>query len=300
MAEYDSIDQAFVETLELIKNKGNVTKPRNMETLEVTNVGFSIVDPRRRLLQNKARAIKTHYAAANVAWNICQRNDVESICFWNENGRRISDDGATFHGANYGSRWELYLPEVITLLEMDPDTRRAWCPIWMPSDLVSGGDSTSLGSPIDFYSRDGKDVPCTIGFGIRIVGNYDHRLLEMDVVMRSQSVCGVLPYDVFLFTTLQELIANELNVGLGKYNHFMLSAHYYTREQDMVDACIEETPNLADSTPRMRELSYSLDEAYGRLAKPFEDMVEGEAVHVDDDPLLELMEPYAMSQQIQA
>jgi hypothetical protein len=51
--------------------------------------------------------------------------------------------------------------------------------------------------------------------------------------MRSQSVVGVLCYDIYLLTALQELIANELGIPLGWYEHHMMSAHFYNREGDL-------------------------------------------------------------------
>lgn len=49
--------------------------------------------------------------------------------------------------------------------------------------------------------------------------------------MRSNSV-GVLPYDLFLFSVLQELVANELEMDLGTLMWTANSMHVYVKEMD--------------------------------------------------------------------
>jgi thymidylate synthase len=47
--------------------------------------------------------------------------------------------------------------------------------------------------------------------------------------MRSNDIVWGLPYDVFLFTMLQELLASELSVDIGSYFHYAASFHLYER-----------------------------------------------------------------------
>jgi hypothetical protein len=68
--------------------------------------------------------------------------------------------------------------------------------------------------------------------------------------MRSQSAAFVQPYDVFLMTMLQELLANELNVGLGYYKHFCGSYHYFVDEEKMVDE-IYYSQDYSEAMPKM-------------------------------------------------
>lgn len=246
MRRYETADDAVHQLASEIKLVGDEASPRGMTTRELTSVAFTIEDPRDRLV--RCRPIREGYAAASVAWNLAQRDDVASICEWNEHGRKISDDGVKFHGANYGQRWNGYLLEAVELLKLDPDTRRAWVPIWKPGDLVR----LNLDGCRTNYSRDGKDVPCTLGFGLRIRNS---NVLDMQVIMRSQSVVGVMPYDVFLFTVLQELIANELGIHLGRYEHTMLSAHVYEREFAVVDDMVPPSDVNSPMAPLRRTLS---------------------------------------------
>jgi thymidylate synthase len=52
--------------------------------------------------------------------------------------------------------------------------------------------------------------------------------------MRSQSTIGVLPYDVFLFASLQCIAAAELGVGPGDYIHVSGSLHAYEDELELL------------------------------------------------------------------
>lgn len=268
----DSFDEAMLLLTEDIMEGGREKSPRGMKTWDLTSVGFELTNPRDRLCNFDSRGIRLPYCAASVAWNLLMRNDVDSITYFNENGRKISDDGEIFKGADYGKRL-LYkvhgkrspLYEAINLLEHDPDTRRAWVPIlnW----YYDGGE----------YSKEGKDVPCTIGFQLSLSEDEEttDMHLDMSVVMRSQSVLGVMPYDVFLFTVLQELAANQLGVKLGRYEHFCLSAHIYEREQKWVDGILSERDLLLE--PRigkeMRPIELTLDEAIDRWGAAFKHIV---------------------------
>ncbi len=72
-------------------------------------------------------------------------------------------------------------------------------------------------------SKDTKDVPCTLNIHFMIRDGK----LDCFISMRSNDVIWGLPYDIFTFTVLQELMAQELGVGLGKYYHYVNSMHIY-------------------------------------------------------------------------
>lgn len=195
----------------------------------------TLEEPRARLVANPVRGIREGYPAASVAWNLGLRDDVDSICWWNPHGVKISDDGETFYGANYGQRFMPYLEEAMRLIRDDPGTTRAWVPVWRPEDMIDHTfPEMYAGSPprrSTYYSRDGKDVPCTLGFGLHVRQFFGSSLLDMEVVMRSQSAWAVFPYDLYLFTVLQELIANELGLGLGVTHWMAVNAHVYVTEE---------------------------------------------------------------------
>ena len=63
--------------------------------------------------------------------------------------------------------------------------------------------------------------------------------LDAVVCMRSNDVIWGLPYDVFLFTFLQEMMAVELDVEVGVYHHFAASLHLYSRQRSLASRVLE-------------------------------------------------------------
>lgn len=242
------VDEMLHAMLHDCETMGDEASPRGYGTRELLGWSAVLLNPRDRLSQNKARDLRVGYAAAHVAWNLRQGND-DSILFWNPNGRWIQHEDLTFYGANYGQRIWHYLHEAMHLLQEDTATRRAWVPIWKPEDMIDRFNQS-------FYSRKGKDVPCTLGFGLRNVQGS----LDMEVVMRSQSI-GVAAYDLFLFTTLQELVANTLDLDLGVLRYHALSLHYYLNEPQRMEELQWYRDNLEFESKPMRKIDRDIEGA---------------------------------------
>jgi hypothetical protein len=143
--------------------------------------------------------------------------------------------------------------------------------------------------PDDSFMDEGtSNMPCAIGFGLRIISNR----LVLQTVMRSQSLYGVFPYDVFLFTTLQELIANELGLELGWYEHFMLSAHVYQHELKAVKELEGVKPSNAVMAPICRGYFEARDrwtDILDFLTPGRESPEESDLFHAGEDPIEQMM-----------
>jgi hypothetical protein len=117
----------------------------------------------------------------------------------------------------YGPRWLGQFGQIITLLKADPRSRRAVVGLWDRSDLGE---------------QDRRDLPCTLSlqFLLRpsphLVGKEQ---LHLIVTMRSNDVWMGLPYDVFAFTCLQMMVAEELGAMDGYYYHRVGSLHLYDK-----------------------------------------------------------------------
>jgi hypothetical protein len=61
-------------------------------------------------------------------------------------------------------------------------------------------------------------------------------------VMRAQQALTVLPYDAFLFMSLQLLLAMQLETGLGDYIHFAGTYHMYSSEAGLARSLLAEVP----------------------------------------------------------
>jgi thymidylate synthase len=67
--------------------------------------------------------------------------------------------------------------------------------------------------------------------------------------MRGQDVWIGLPYDLFFYTTLHELVAGWLGAELGTYRHHVGSLHIYERDMESAAAVTSVT-----ALPEMPEL----------------------------------------------
>ncbi|WP_058042259.1 thymidylate synthase [Streptomyces roseifaciens] len=218
----DSIAELFVGAVTLAKN-GDKVSPRGMATREVLNVTMRLTQPRARLLcAPPARIINPAFAVAETVWYL-SGTDAPWIHEFNGRLRHYADDGV-LQGA-YGPRMRNWagridqLHRVVEILKDDPDSRRALIQLYDPARDAAGH----------------KDVPCTLGFRFHLRAGR----LHMTTSMRGQDVWTGMPYDLFFYTTLHELVAGWLDAELGEYHHQVGSLHIYEHD-------IEQAAGLTD------------------------------------------------------
>jgi thymidylate synthase len=220
----DSVAELFTGAVLLARN-GEKTSPRGMATREVLDVNMRLTRPRARLLiAPPARILNPAFAVAESVW-ILSGTDAPWIYDYNARLKRYADDGV-LRGA-YGPRLRNWggevdqLHRVVEILKADPDSRRATIQLYDPARDTAGH----------------KDVPCTLGFRFHLRAGR----LHMSTTMRGQDVWIGMPYDLFLFTTLHELVAGWLDADLGDYHHHVDSLHIYERDLGQSDALTEVT-----------------------------------------------------------
>ena len=240
MKAYGNFSHAYVDLCRLIRDESDfVSSPRGMKVKEKLGVQFRIKNPRDRLPYIEARNFSLSYFVAETLWYMSGSNSTEWISRYASFWKDISDDGKTANSA-YGARifklhpriadgglnqWEYVKGE----LKRDPDSRRAVIHIRTPDDSLHAV----------------KDVPCTLAlqFFIR------EGKLHLHVNMRSSDIILGIAYDVPAFTTMQEILANELSVELGEYVHTSNSLHCYERDFEMLDAIARSSDNLGRPMP---------------------------------------------------
>ena len=141
-------------------------------------------------------------------------------------------DGGAFHGA-YGPRARAGLDYLECTLLNNPDTRRAYVPIFNTEDLITAHNQNPV-----------LDTPCTLGFGFRIADGTHMSSLEMTVIMRSWDVWWGLPYDVPMFAMLQASVAESQGLPVGGMSVFAMNAHLYDRDRDAARAFTESEIGL--------------------------------------------------------
>ncbi len=205
-----SFEHEYKKLLEVLAAEGTKVQPRNMETTECLNVVSCGGARTGRWLFIPQRGINYAYAIAETYSFLCCLNSVSFLSFYNSNIAKFSDDGKQFHG-HYGERFSCQYHKLTQQLKADPFSRRAMLCTWE--------------SDKDLYV-DTKDVPCNLmlHYMVRDGG------LHCTVFRRSSDLILGVPYDRFFMRTLQDLIANELNVTSSRYIEHSVSLHYYTSE----------------------------------------------------------------------
>lgn len=237
-----SLDEAFKWVAGSIVECGAVIAPRGLPTRELRAVHFSIEDPRRRYVSLAARRWSFPYALGEFCWHARGSNRLDEISFYASRWQRMSEDSETIRASCYGAKIFVERPPHVSqwvaarnTLIQDPASRRAVLSIAAPLDeTVSQDVDVSCATSLQFSVRSGK--------------------LEAIANMRSNDAILGLPYDIFLFTMLQEMIAVELRVELGPYHHFVGSLHIYDSDLDWARQIARATQLVGEPMPPMRNL----------------------------------------------
>jgi thymidylate synthase len=216
--EADSATELFTRTAQTVLRAGEQVRPRGLATTEVFGARLCLHQPRARLVTGlPGRLVNPAFAVAEATW-ILAGSDDPWIYEYNKKLLTYAD-GGVLRGA-YGPRLRRWggrldqLAKVVETLRADPDSRRAVIQLYDPARDENGN----------------KDVPCTLGFRFHLRNGK----LVMSTTMRSQDVWLGLPYDVFTFTAIQELVAGWLAVEPGDYHHHVDSLHLYESDAGKV------------------------------------------------------------------
>lgn len=248
-----SAEQAFHKILNNLSLYGVETAPRGLKIKELINCCITIKNPRDRIVSCPERKMNMAYAFGELCWYLSGRNDLEMMKYYSKFMERGTDDGVTLNSA-YGYRiftgkhkligfnqWE----NVKRILREDSDSRQAIIHLHTPNDKKTNDEVCTL--CLQFFIRNGK--------------------LDMITTMRSNDVFLGFTYDVFSFTMLQEILANELGVEVGTYYHNVGSMHIYenrfymlekhTNEKlvpmEKFDYCLEDFKGIIDFEKKCRE-----------------------------------------------
>jgi thymidylate synthase len=193
-------------------------------------LGYSIVidSPRRRLIDNHVRPLPLISAIARFVWMMAGNSRLADIYFYESQVERYTDDGLRVPGSDYGARLRQPYPgsdqvrgAISRLLDGDNEVagsdgklRRAANVIWKPEDAL----------------RISKDIPCAFGL---FYFPRDGSLLTQ-LVMRSNNAVALMPFNIFEFTLLAEIVAIEAGLDLGPFRIDAMSMHAYDRDRDRV------------------------------------------------------------------
>ena len=181
-------------------------------TKALFNIGFTIEDPTNKVITNKERNWNEEYAAAEWSWYLSGDPRVTTLgelygkipAIW----KNMADKNGEVN-SNYGYQWRRndQLENVINILKHGYDTRQAAISIYD-------------GKEINKYEF---DTPCTYAVQFTVVQGK----LYMSVYMRSNDLWYGFCNDQYQFASLQEMVAERLNLPVGTYYHHAHNLHLY-------------------------------------------------------------------------
>ena len=203
-----SADKAYEYFYKTIKEHGCSFA----DTKALFNIGFTILEPKARIITSKHRDWKHKYAEAEWQWYLSGDRNIKKLGkiygkipeIW----KRMADDEGNVN-SNYGWQWKRnqQIEHVVNLLKRDKYTRQA---------------AISIYDAKEHYDYK-NDTPCTYAVQFTIVNNR----LNMCVTMRSNDLWYGFCNDQYCFSKLQELVANRINMEMGTYYHFAHNLHLY-------------------------------------------------------------------------
>lgn len=126
-----------------------------------------------------------------------------------------------FPAYTYQARMRGAVHHLANGLKKNPDTRRAYWPIYHEHDVLRFADPTR--------------IPCSLGYQplIRDLGNGEERLV-MFYLERSCDFDHFWLSDVFFASYFQKLIAQELEIKPGALLHYIISFHSFEVEEQEI------------------------------------------------------------------
>lgn len=219
--EFVSADDVQSAMLRLLLDQGESVSPRGIPTVESRAIGFTLLNPRCRCILNRQRRWSLPLAIGELCWHLAGSRRASVLGYYAPTWNSYADKHGEIRGSCYGSK--VFSPPTPTvwdrvreLIKADPATRRSVLYFSDPtSHLEPSCPDAACATSMQFILRRG--------------------VLDVVVVMRSNDVIWGLPYDMFLFTFLQEMMAAELGVEIGRYYHFAASLHLYEKHRSRAD-----------------------------------------------------------------
>jgi thymidylate synthase len=185
------------------------------DTKALFNCGFYINNPMDNHITNEQRKWSLKYAEAEWQWYLSGDPSIKKLGelygkippIW----EKMADSMGNVR-SNYGWQWKrnAQIDYVTAKLKTNPKTRHA---------AISIFD----GKEFDTYRN---DTPCTYAVQFTIINNE----LCMSVYMRSNDIWYCFCNDQYQFSSLQQMVADRLNLEIGWYYHHAHNMHLYNNK----------------------------------------------------------------------
>ncbi|MGH3720722.1 MAG: thymidylate synthase [Pseudonocardiaceae bacterium] len=231
------VDAAIHQTLSDIFRDGLTIGDTGDGQRELICYQTGLARPLARIAVHAARPLNITSAIARFVWMVAGSDRLADIAFYEPKVMDYSDNHLTVPGSDYGRRIMQPRPGlnqltgVVARLREDPDSRRAATVIWSPEDAV----------------RQSNDIPCAFGTFYHI----RRASLMATTIMRSNNAFLLLPFNIFEFSLLAEVVASELGFPFRSYIHWAASMHVLNHESDRARALVAAGPSASREMPAM-------------------------------------------------
>jgi hypothetical protein len=220
-----SCEGAWLATLAELLERGEEV-PATKPSCELLGFDVTVSDPRCRTGENPVRPLAIVTAIARFVWMMAGDDRLEDIGFYEPRVVGFSDDGLTVPGSDYGARLRKPAPGLDQVagavrrlrghddeaVGEDGRLRRVANVVWRPEDAV----------------RTSSDIPCAFGLFYFPRGGS----LVTQLVMRSNNAIALLPFNLFEFTLLAEVVAVESGLALGPFRLDAMSMHLFSSDRE--------------------------------------------------------------------
>lgn len=217
-----TLDDLLVRVFKkILKSKVRLTASKGANA-EISGVCLELTQPRARLSRTEVKGT-IFSCIGEFIWYASGSNEASQMAYYLSRYKDFAESDGTVWGA-YGPRIFLGDPSqyktIISKLRAKPTSRKVVIQLFDKKDI----------------HKEYKDVPCTCTLQFLQRDGFLHLIAHM----RSNDAYWGLPHDVFAFTMLQEIVANELGYKLGSYKHLVGSLHIYDKVRGHVDQYLSE------------------------------------------------------------
>jgi len=272
MRKYSTVHEAYPQLLREVLVFGNERESRDYKYIEAEHVSWIVMDMTRLIPWYRSRKLNIFQLIAETLWVLSGEDKIEFLKYYIPSAGKYSDDGEVWRGA-YGPRIKHGLQYVIDLLSVDPESRRAYLPIFWNIDTEE--------------SLSTKDLPCNVGVQITINGRERPKgYTELVITRFCRSNDLIFGYTInhFEFSVLAQVIFNTLNnrgifiKKAGRFVNHVSSLHLYNdqikkAENIVIEAKYSRLHTKEGVNPLANTAPANMDMTYNQLSK-LPDMLE--------------------------
>jgi thymidylate synthase len=209
-----NVNQMYSEMMMTMRMNGVVGTSERGPVVSLQSPALvTVLFPNERVLIDPVRLCNPFFHVAEACWMMAGHECVQWLEQFNKRIADSADDDGTINGA-YGYRWRRHWPmdqirSCVGILRRNQSSRRAVLQMWDPQ------------VDLDVSSN---DIPCNTAIFFRVIRGS----LEATVTNRSNDVVwGMCGANAVHLTILQELMARELRLKIGRYHVMTNNAHCY-------------------------------------------------------------------------